>query len=742
MILKHVIVWIALYQAAIAASGPLYPRTNVTTTSTIHSTTNHTTTIKASSTTKPTEPPVIDNLVNCFQPRASDAPSATDLANLITSSIATVCVDVGTGQGGTAASLSQGYAYYGASSIFRNQDSCLAAFTNITTTCITNGTFYGGEVIVDGELYNLTNAVYPGNPIITGQGAPKNPEKAPQFPPPGPSLPNQVASCPQPFLINQTIDWQVPGANTQWRVMTRDLTDIKAWNVTFIGGATPDVQVSSNPIVASWEMQDPLPAKITITGTFIDGLLNDYVGTIYHTPFFIQGTHTPSEIQATCQAFTNQYSLSDGSFWDAANASYMALVLNRVFQPGPTPFDEFMSKELHGPGNWDCALVQSDCGGGLQCTDVDTPAGYAILESLTGLHNYFNVLYGAMNGAAATVGLDLAAFTQTFAPAVDDGDFLKQLLDVGALLLGFTNAYVGFIAGVEKFGAFDGKLIDKSASAISSIASGGIAIAKDSLPASQQLWINEGDIGHGLVKFINSLQGTLSDYVNAMMTNGSYQSGGTTFTLAETIDQGLWLSDPFRSVDASGQSTTTDSVNVQADFEKLFYGKMMSIAWVQNPKMRPVIIPYQSADQDVGDGTSVTNFYGANTVVQYNNAAYVLYSYDMDKGATPLPGGTRDTLDGTAGNWGGLTIDDIVISSVNGWLLHNLTNGYQMPVPSFNTDGTGATSDIPFSLGAQTPGFFNIPVCSINHWATQYNNPKGEQGSPGDPKFPYFPCDL
>jgi hypothetical protein len=49
--------------------------------------------------------------------------------------------------------------------------------------------------------------------------------------------------------------------------------------------------------------------------------------------------------------------------------------------------------------------------------------------------------------------------------------------------LGVANAGIGFFAGVGKIGAFDGKLIDKSSSAIASIASGAVAATKDNLPA-------------------------------------------------------------------------------------------------------------------------------------------------------------------------------------------------------------------------------------------------------------------
>lgn len=76
-----------------------------------------------------------------------------------------------------------------------------------------------------------------------------------------------------------------------------------------------------------------------------------------------------------------------------------------------------------------------------------------------------------------------------------------------------------------------------------------------------------------------------------------------------------------------------------------------------------------------------------------------------------LPGGTFDTLSG--GKWGGVRLDDFVISAYNGYKLNGNKNGYQMPDQSKIVDGSGAEGDIIFAAGVQTPGFTKLPVCDL-----------------------------
>lgn len=97
-----------------------------------------------------------------------------------------------------------------------------------------------------------------------------------------------------------------------------------------------------------------------------------------------------------------------------------------------------------------------------------------------------------------------------------------------------------------------------------------------------------------------------------------------------------------------------------------------------------------------------------------------------DVKATTLPGGDHGTLDGT--KWGGVTLEDIVNSSMTGFNDHG-GNGYPRPsTAQVVTDFGKNPPDI------RTAGFFNLPVCTDLR-ATRMSM------SLGDGDSPYWPCD-
>ena len=75
-----------------------------------------------------------------------------------------------------------------------------------------------------------------------------------------------------------------------------------------------------------------------------------------------------------------------------------------------------------------------------------------------------------------------------------------------------------------------------------------------------------------------------------------------------------------------------------------------------------------------------------------------------------LPGGTFNVLSG--GKFGGVRLDDIVISSWQAYQLNGNKNGYQIPDESMVIDGQGTEGDLIFQNGIQTPGFISLPICT------------------------------
>lgn len=126
-----------------------------------------------------------------------------------------------------------------------------------------------------------------------------------------------------------------------------------------------------------------------------------------------------------------------------------------------------------------------------------------------------------------------------------------------------------------------------------------------------------------------------------------------------------------------------------------------------------------------------TNEVAVKTYICYKGkATYLLNAIDPDdkNGKNPqlLPGGDHDNLDGT--KWGGVTVADIVESSVEGWVSNNKKNGWARPNVN---DIVSEFGEKTYSI--RTPGFFDIPVCESEKDITT-NMYKGDSSAP------FWPC--
>jgi len=98
----------------------------------------------------------------------------------------------------------------------------------------------------------------------------------------------------------------------------------------------------------------------------------------------------------------------------------------------------------------------------------------------------------------------------------------------------------------------------------------------------------------------------------------------------------------------------------------------------------------------------------------------------------PLPGGTNDVLDGT--DWGGVTLQNMVISAYEGYLVNNQQNGYQMPSVSQMISDAGPQGELIFQDSINMPGYISLNVCT-NLCLTLNNIGVGQ-----DVSQPNFPC--
>jgi hypothetical protein len=125
----------------------------------------------------------------------------------------------------------------------------------------------------------------------------------------------------------------------------------------------------------------------------------------------------------------------------------------------------------------------------------------------------------------------------------------------------------------------------------------------------------------------------------------------------------------------------------------------------------------------------MTDQTAAQTHVCYDGSTFyvvnlVLESEHEKMKLQALPGGTWDNMQDS--KWCGLSLDDFVISSWEGYKKNGMKNGY---TPQLN--GSDSDTEILFGDGVRTPGFASLPVCQdINE---VLRNVYGGEGGPCDP---------
>lgn len=109
---------------------------------------------------------------SCLQTRSSDFPQATDVASLINDQASSACSQL---QAATALPLSASFQGYGlrtnASSSSFDTGLCQNVLSDIAQSCVLSANYYGGLYFSQGQMFNLSNTIYPQNPILSGLGA-------------------------------------------------------------------------------------------------------------------------------------------------------------------------------------------------------------------------------------------------------------------------------------------------------------------------------------------------------------------------------------------------------------------------------------------------------------------------------------------------------------------------------------------------------------------------------------------
>ncbi|KAK2052459.1 dUTPase [Colletotrichum caudatum] len=404
--------------------------------------------------------------------------------------------------------------------------------------------------------------------------------------------------------------------------------------------------------------------------------------------------------------------------WAAAdtNASWEeALEAWREYNPGDgevkLKFPAFISDFYGGPEGWNCQdPVNTPCSTTVKCEDTKHPAGFLLLNSFSRLHDVYHKYHEALQDAQISILSAMGDFTNVFAPQLKTEDqtaFVKTLLDVLQFGIGVASAVIKN-AAIFATSAFLSFAKDSFNSAISS----SLALSKDNLKAAKDAASVQNDLTSTLGALFDYWKKTQSDFLSEIFS-GSNQT--TINMLDSLIRDGMMNMVP---VDVN----LSDMVKV---VQTIIFGQMIPAAWANapagftpfvlktgdacSPTMPKTLHPYMTQETHekagvcwLGNQFYVLTVGSVNVDVQGDTPGLP----DSDPPFQALSGGTHDVLDGT--HWGGITLEDMVISSYTGYLMNGNRNGYNITMD----DSQGAVDQLMFARGVQTPGFFSLPVCT------------------------------
>jgi len=375
-------------------------------------------------------------------------------------------------------------------------------------------------------------------------------------------------------------------------------------------------------------------------------------------------------------------------------------------------FDGAMSRLANWTGQVDleCDIGDSsNCESAPDCPTLRSPGMWAIVKSLTVLHNSVSMIHSAIDQASDSDGSagTMETFASVFAPVPVTSDAASEILEAilgavfgfaGALLAGPEAEAVNIVATVTQFGE-------------------AVSDATQSDDADTQT-----DPAQWLSTLANAIKTPIEDISASLFKTGLYSNANQSITIniTDMFSNGAYMeTDPTANQDAL---TTL--------YEQLLFQQLAVFTWNNLQKDNHKHFPFIAFDNEpcesISSGSSKFGAFNLNSHVTYQGACYYLLDAVLETvqgfvnpvggisqstfkctADNALPGGTTDSL-GTAKQNGtntaalsGLTIESFIVPSVEGWTQNNKQNGG--PAATFQT------GKIPKTL--LDAGVVRIPVC-------------------------------
>ncbi|KAK1993690.1 hypothetical protein LX36DRAFT_642670 [Colletotrichum falcatum] len=424
--------------------------------------------------------------------------------------------------------------------------------------------------------------------------------------------------------------------------------------------------------------------------------------------------------------------------WAAAGATgalrdVLAAWRNYTATPDEVKFEfsEFVSWYFGGPEHWRCSeILDVPCSGTLVCSDTKYPAGQLILNSFAKLHLFQYRYFEALSLAQQDIQSEIDLFAETFSiqPPIDPkkAKTQKLLLNIAYGLYGIAQAYATnfFIFAKPAEQAATQILSQVWRSQLSTTLSysvfTGWAIGKDYLLPGAADTPKYGSMSATMGDVFDSWKAAQAAYVKHIF---SPNDTDTENYLVATLDNGLMASAP----------DEFNTLDISAMLQKLFYPKFIVGVWqTREWAKRPFVLKTNLAcHMDKGQRDSslwpfLPDSDHAAAAACYNDRLFYLVDI-RSKGVslstdfpsiranpfkmkhwplTQLIG--AEAIDGK--RWGGVTKEDIVAASYNGYVAGGYRNG--VFTANYTDISPQASQQLWTSdLGIRSPGYVNMTVC-------------------------------
>ncbi|KAK7423884.1 hypothetical protein QQX98_000755 [Neonectria punicea] len=445
---------------------------------------------------------------------------------------------------------------------------------------------------------------------------------------------------------------------------------------------------------------------------------------------FVASQNGTDSTSVSCDAeFLNDSGAQAADRWAAAGAEQAfkdATIQWGWYQgtsdAGRLTFSEFIGNYFNSKDLMVCQnMGDGPCESTMTCSDANQPAGFLIMNSFVSLHVMRRNVYEGLQNGMNEMQSELGRFQEIFSPEAEpqkNSGWFTDLITLFQFVVGIGGAYAWNIALKEAAIIANANYHAFAAESVNAAIGMAFTVGKNHIPTASETH-NDLSLGMGTLfeAWIDAELEFLSELFNG--TNESIT------TLEGLVKDGLAL-EITRDLDLG------DFVNVA---QKIMYTQLMPTAWKISSrsidalpqKMEPMIMMVPGDCITSGDEL---NMYlneddAAKMAVCHDGHTFYLgypsfamfmkrpEGKDSEKTAwqlKPLPGGTTDELDGT--KWGGVKLEDLVISAYEGWRLNGGKGGYEIPESSRAIDGLGTEGGLIMEQGVRTPGFSKIPICT------------------------------